>query len=341
MTKSWVEQKYFKTAGDFFQAMETRETSASYQIDRELAAQIKPADSLFMCGFWRSGTTWLQQALAAWLEAKLVFEPLFCLAPDARVVFDAHHVADKKFGYLLLYMPYYDGDDLRGHPLHDFFDRALRSTLGGEWIRKYRRDLAESYRTRTILKCVRSQLCLRAVQNTFGMPVIHIYRDPRAIVASAKMTEWYPMFERLSLRRQLLQPADGRAAFFSQWRGEIQQYDEQDTPARLTAYWALTEKFLQHSYADGRGRFVSVSYEELCRRREKLLQEVLEKLSVRPAAENALPALEGDSSSTSAPRRGASVDDRLTGWKKILSAAEIAAIEAVAQYFGFEERLVS
>jgi len=319
-----------------------REAAASYEIDRQVAPQINPKDSLFLCGFWRSGTTWLQESLTNLLEAKLVFEPLFSGVPNVKTIYSQDdYLAGRKKEFLWLYLPFCNEATLDGRPLHGVFEQALRSTLAGRWVRIYRHSLAESYRTRVILKCVRAQLCLRAVQNTFGMPVIHIYRDPRAVVASARMTKWKDMFEPLSLRRQLLKPQDGRADFFGQWRDEIMHYDEQGTISRLAAYWALTEKFVQHSFADGRGRIVFVSYEELCRRREKLVLKMLQQLGITPVGKHDLQALDGDSSSTSQQRRGVSVDERIFGWKKVLSSSEIASIEAIAKYFGFEERLVS
>jgi len=318
-----------------------REAEASYQIDHQLAPQINPRDGLFMCGFWRSGTTWLQQALTTLLEAKLVFEPIFPAVPEMKAIYAYEGLAHRKKEYLRLYMPFCGAATLGEHPLRDYYGRALRSDLSGRWIRIYRGNEMESFRTRVVLKCVRSQLCLRAVQNTFQLPAVHIYRDPRAVIASARLTNWEGMFEPLNLRRQLLKPLDGRAEFFGNWRDEIKLYDEQDRVTRIAAYWALTEKFVEHSYADGKARMVLVNYEDLCRRREKVVLEIFAQLGLRPVAASDFQALDNDSSSTSERRRGASVEERITGWKKVLTSAEIAAIESVARYFGFEDRLVS
>jgi hypothetical protein len=320
---------------------ETLLPPSAYQIDHEVAARINPRDTLFVSGFWRSGTTWLQQALETLLQAKLVYEPLYCLVPDMRAVYADHGVAHRTKEYLRLYMPFTAQPTVVGRPLHAFFDRALRSDLPGNWLRAYRGDFEHNFRTHVIVKCVRAQLCLRAVQNTFGMPVLHVYRDPRAIIASVRMTSWSWLFEPLNLVRQLLKPPDDRAAYFKTWRAEIQAYDEQDVTARLAAYWALTEKYVQHSYAGHRSRFVAVSYEELCRRRESLLLETLRQLDVHPAASTDSLSLASDSSTTSERRRGASVGDRIAGWKTILSRAEAATIEAIARHFGLEDRLVS
>jgi hypothetical protein len=314
---------------------------SAYQIDHEVAPRVDPRDTLFVSGFWRSGTTWLQQALETLLQAKLVYEPLYCLVPDTRAVYEDHGVAHRTKEYLRLHMPFCAAPTLAGRSLNAFFERALRSDLQGNWLRAYRGNFANNFRTRVILKCVRAQLCLRAVQDTFGMPVLHVYRDPRAIAASVRLTSWSWLFDPLDLTRQLLKPPDGRAAFFDAWRSEIGSFDRQDVTTRLAAYWALTETWVRHSYAGGRTRFVAVGYEELLRRREGLLLEILEQLGVPLAANADSLSLSADSSTTSERRRGASADERIAGWKSVLSAAEIGAIEAIARRFDLEDRLVS
>ncbi|MCG3119057.1 MAG: hypothetical protein ALAOOOJD_01385 [bacterium] len=319
-----------------------RAAAASYDIDRQVAAQINPRDSLFMCGFWRSGTTWLQESLTKMLTAKLVFEPLFSEVPEVKALYaQDNYLAERKKGFLWQYMPFCGAPTLAGHPLHRVFDLALHSALSGRWVRIYRNRLDESFRTRVILKCVRAQLCLRAVHNTFALPVIHIYRDPRAVMASAKTTPWGSMFKHLSLANQLLHPDDGRADFFGQWREEIKHYDEGDMVTRLTAYWALTEKFVQHSFADNRARIVFVSYEDLCRRREQVVLEMLQRLNVAPVGEHDFRVFDDDSSSSAKHRRGLPVGERIAGWKKVLSSAEAESIATMAKKFDFEDRLDS
>ncbi|NUP87110.1 MAG: hypothetical protein HUU30_15355 [Burkholderiaceae bacterium] len=133
---------------------------------------------------------------------------------------------------------------------------------------------------------------------------------------------------------------DGRDEFFGQWRDDILAYDRQNPIARVAAYWAMTEKFLEHSYSGYQGRVVFVSYEELAQQREPLFTALLTRLGFQPAQENFRVAGD-DSTTTSDSQRGASIGERVSGWKSFLSPPEIAAIEAIVQRFGLENRLVN
>jgi hypothetical protein len=189
-----------------------------------------------------------------------------------------------------------------------------------------------------VVKFVTAQLCLRAAQNTFGMPVLHVYRDPRAVIASVRKTRWHWLFEHLSLREQLLEPGDGRARHFERWRDEIEELDRGDAVARLAAYWALSEGFVRDSFRDRPRRFVCIGYERLVREREGLFSELLGKLELRPWRAG-FTVSERDSTTTSQAQRGVSASGRVAGWRKDLSGAEIAMIESVVRRFGFEDRL--
>lgn len=312
----------------------------AYRLDCELSSCLNPHETLVVSGFWRSGTTWLEEALREILEAKTLFEPLDPLADDMQTVLAHDGVADKKFEFLRLYLPYCNAGTLHGHPLYDVFYKALRSESRGSWVRRFRKGLEESYRSRLVVKFVTAQLCLRAAQNTFDMPVLHVYRDPRAVVASIKKTRWHWLFDHLVLRKHLLRERDGRGEFFSQWRDEILEYDRQNPIARVVVYWALTEKFLEHSYAGYHGRAVFVSYEKLAQQREAIFATLLTQLGLRPAQEN-FRVSGDDSTTTSDAQRGASVGERLGGWQRFLTPPEIVEIESIVQRFGMEDRLVN
>lgn len=321
-------------------AMEGFKIRLGHQVDRLISFRINPSDTLMVSGFPRSGTTWLQQSLAELLQAKTIFEPLDPAVPDMRAIYMSDRLSPEDVDFLRLYMPYCGASTLNGHPLETVFFNGLRGTIRGRWVRRYRRNgVAEAFRPRVVLKDVKAHLCLRAAQNTFSMPVIHIYRDPRAIAASIKMTKWSWIFDHLSLREQLLEPQDGRAAFFGHWHADICEYDKEDKLAKIIAYWALAEKFLEHCYADQRGRIVFLSYEELCQKREQILLEALNKLGVRHASRMNSRALDVNSSTTVKQRRGASVEERIAGWKEVLSVSEVSRIESIVQNFGFERRM--
>jgi hypothetical protein len=321
----------------------------AYRLDCAVAPRINPCRTLVVSGFWRSGTTWLQQSMAAILPAKTIFEPLHVLVPAARRIHSDLNLSGRSAHVRELCMPYCREPTLPRGPLFDAFAASLRGEVRGGAVRAVRTSLTESLRSRVVVKCVRAHLCLWAAQNTFSMPVIHLYRDPRAVLASIRMTGWAWLFDHLSLREQLLEIEDGRADYFGEWRDEILEFDGRDVVARVSAYWALTEKYLARCY-EGEERSTStgpvwfLSFERVCAQPGVVLAPICDTLGATPSWSDeggALRALRKDSQTTSRSRMGTSPEDRLTGWRTALSPAEIATIESVAVRFGFENRLAA
>jgi hypothetical protein len=317
-----------------------REGRLAYYADRLVALGADPSRSLVVSGFWRSGTTWLQESLAQLLGAKTVFEPFHFEVPAAWALLSRSQPAVKPAPVLELHMPYCGDAELSGE-LRSVFGGALRGTLAGRGTRLLRTDPRECLRRRILVKLVRGHLCLRAAQRTFGMPIIHVYRDPRGVVASVLQTGWGWLFDHLRLAEQLLEPRDGRAAAFEPWREAIEEYDAQDTIVRLAAYWAITERFLRDSLpSDVGGRCLFLSYEELCRKREDFLVETVARLGLpAPPASRRRAVLDQESLSTSESRRGATLEDRILGWREQLSPAQSSTIADIARRFGLADRL--
>ncbi len=318
-----------------------RRVKVPYYLDCAVAPFIDPGQTLVVSGFWRSGTTWLQQSLASILRAKTVFEPFGVYATTGHRIHSHGQLADRKAPFRDLYMPHCSGRLLAKGPLRDAFRRALQGNIPGRWVRRLRGGVAEALRARIVVKMIRGHLSLWAGQNTFAMPLIHIYRDPRAVVASIRMTAWEKLFDYLFLREQLLDFEDGRADFFGQWRSEILEYDRQGRSARIAAYWALTERYLRDCGWEEGASVCFVSFEELCLRPETALASIRRDLGKDGLASLPLDVLSRDSDTTSEQRRNLSPEERVAGWKKILSRSESQMIEEIATRFGFEDRLVS
>jgi len=309
-----------------------------FGIDHAVAPLVRPGETLVISGFWRSGTTWLQEALGRMLRAKTVFEPMHFKVPVMRALLEHDRLASRPEPFRELYMPYC-GNGALSPPLRDLFARSLRGDVSGRLVMPLRRGLSESFRRRVLVKVVRGHLCLRAVQDAFSMPILHVYRDPRAIIASIRKTDWSWLFTHLRLREQLLDPADGRAAFFSAYEDDIRRYDAGDDVDRIAAYWALTERCLQQSYEGSTARVAFVRYEEVCGGGASRLPGILERLGLDGIAEAGDRNLDGDSFSTADSRRGASAEERIGGWRAQLSPGEVGRIEAIAERFGFGDRL--
>ena len=319
-------------------AMEqSKESQLAAEIDHRLASQLQPRDTIVVSGFWRSGTTWLQEYLAEILGAKTIFEPFHFKVRAAQKLFKHYGVAKKSESFHELFIPYCAERTLDPSSLlYRYYDGTLRADLPGRAVRVLRQDASESERTRVVVKFTRGQFSLAAAHRTFAMPIIHLYRDPRAVVASAKMTDWYWLFDHLSLQEQLLEVNDGRADYFRRDAEALREYDR-DKIARIAAYWASTEKFLRDAFAEAQSRIVLVSYEKLCRQPESVL-EILAQLNVPTERHGSSPAGRGDSFSTSPQRRGASAAERIGGWTNVLSSAEIAMIESIVEHFGLNTR---
>jgi hypothetical protein len=314
----------------------------AYAADRLVSVAVAPSQSLVVSGFWRSGTTWLQEALTRLLGAKTVFEPFHFEVPAARALLARSRPTPRPDPVLELQMPYCSSARLEGE-LEAVFGRALRSTLAGRGTRLIRTGVWECFRRRIVVKLTRGHLCLKAAQQTFGMPVVHVYRDPRGVVASILQTGWDWLFDHLRLAEQFLEPQDGRAQAFAEWRDAIEEYDRMDRIVRIAAYWAMTESFLRRSWLAGAGGgsagpCVFVSYEDLCQRREDVLLDTIARLGLSPAS-GARGGLDQESFSTSQARQGASLEDRVLGWRRRLSAQQIDEIGAIAIRFGLGDRL--
>lgn len=235
-------------------------------------------------------------------------------------------------------MPYIDTRSERLPLLLSQYSRALRSQSPGPAIRVLRKSVLESFRSRIVVKFTRGHLSLASAQEAFLFPLIHLTRDPRAIVSSIRMTDWEWLFNHLHVEGQLLQPMAGDTEFFNEWLDIITRYDQNAVHIRIATYWALTEMFLEHSLPSNSSLIKIIQYEQLLEEGSSILVGVLKRLGFDNIKVANLNILNSDSFSTSEERQGATKEDRLAGWKNTLNRNEINDIETLVSDFGLENR---
>lgn len=310
----------------------------SYIIDHCLSARTISKESLVVSGFWRSGTSWIQQSLATLMNAKSVFEPLDPIALSQNA---PHFNQSTNMSIITssVYMPFAINNFDDCPALYSYLKKSFKADLKGEWIRKARKSIKESFRRKVVVKFVRGHLCLPAIQKTFSVPIIHLYRDPRAIIASVKRGNWWSgWLDSFSLSEQLIYLNDGRSEFFNYWVDDIIKYDKDGGILRVAAYWALTERFVRQCCIDHRPKIIFVSYENLQENLEDSLREILEQAGIKPIYQKKLDS-EAPGPTTWGERRKMTGKSKINSWKKELMSNEIKAVESIALHFSLENCL--
>jgi hypothetical protein len=182
--------------------------------------------------------------------------------------------------------------------------------------------MRDSMRTRVVTKFVRAHLLVPALQHSFNPVIIHVRRDPRAIVASFERLDW-TWYRSLSVEEQLLSPEDGRAEYFESWTDDIRRYDREEPLIRVAAYWALLERFIDD--LEKHPRRVVLSYEDLCLHPERELREHVAPLIPAIPSREQLEV----PSETDRDHHSASMKERVHGWKDELHNGTVKKIDEV------------
>ncbi|MEQ8469304.1 sulfotransferase [Coleofasciculus sp. E1-EBD-02] len=314
----------------------TREAQSRivYPIDWFTASKIDISKCLLINGFWRSGTTWLQEILSAATNSKTVFEPFAARAGYLYKAIPEIHPPQRERTFLDLLMPYQEHNFREGSHLKHIVRKALLGLLPHRHTRRTIRPISYYSRDRVVVKFVRASLCLKAIYNDFPCPIIHLYRDPRAVISSIKRKPGWGdgAFDKLSIAKQLLEINDGREKYFSKWKNEILELDKQNLTVRLAVYWTLTEKYMLDSFHNQHNRFYVVNYEDMICEGSDYLKKILEQMKI-PFNDLALEEKWKIPSSTAYKRQNLKDIDRLYSWKSAINQLEQDAIMDIMKIF--------
>ena len=203
-------------------------------VDWSLARLRAARPVVLVSGFWRSGTTWVQECLAEAAGAKTVFEPLSPLDPRRRAMLSAF---DLPYDCLQAAMP---GPLREDDPLWDFLDHACTGRHTSNFTLNCRSSMRDSFATRIVVKDVRLPFNLDGFHRRFRVPVLHLRRHPCAGAASLLAADWDWSFSRVRLD-DLLPPSRDRHIVLRECDG--------DALSRVAAWWAVTERHAAETLA--------------------------------------------------------------------------------------------
>ncbi len=280
-------------------------------VDAALAGSGLSRPIVLVSGFWRSGTTWLQESLVEGLSAKSIFEPLSPQEPRRRAALQQHFPDDEDA--LQAFIP---GPLPEASPVWRALDHACRGRVGGPFLLSCRGSVAEATRRAIVVKDVRLHHNLATFHRRFRMPVVHIRRHPCAVVASLRAADWHWSFSRVRLADLGPVPED------------VLVYDTDDL-SRMAAYWAFVESRASLSLT-GQAWAQVLSYEALAADPAPVFAALCRRLGLRQRREVDFGRPAASIHPDRFTVRSTAREPGREPWRARLAEADIARIETIA-----------
>lgn len=251
-------------------------------------------------GFYRSGTTWVQEVVADAIKAKTIFEPL-CV--ENKPPFHEK----KQFYPANAYFPY-DKNIFSNRDLN-YLDNCFKGMCSHRFAYFNRYKVFDSLKTNCVVKVVRGHFILDYLIKRYDLKVIHVSRNPGAVINSLKYAKWPWRFDNIIFKN--LYPD----LHF------LHQYDSAKEFEKIAAFWAYCEYFVPDNDA-----ILKVNYEDL-------VTDGFDKVFSFINATTQLTDL--PSIVTSSGRENLSKKERLYSWKKQLTQLQQDRIEEIVQEVEF------
>lgn len=139
---------------------------------------------IIIVGSARSGTSWLAETIAKQHRYRLLFEP--------------DHEFQTKSGHLLC--DKWIKDFKTDKDAHSYLKKVFANRVDSDWIaqnsnRKLKRHLWPFIPKKIVVKFVRANLMAATMQMEFGIPVLHIIRNPYDVIASQMRVKFPWLFD--------------------------------------------------------------------------------------------------------------------------------------------------
>jgi sulfotransferase family protein len=258
-----------------------------------------------VAGSARSGTTWLQDLIAAQARFRIMFEPFHTQFGPGR----------------LRSVPAYIRPSLSSPPYLADVEDVLRGRVRDSWIDHCNRNLAAP---RRLIKEIDSNLRLGWFRERFPyFPIVFLIRHPLAVAASRGRLGWKPSPEASFADEQLVE--DHLAPF----RGVLDSC--RSDLERRVIQWCI-ENYVPLSYFQRRQDILVVFYERLVTDVDGELERIADPIRIRVRRRSDVRTPSG----TTYRPDGFAVADALDDWRQQLSAKEIERGLEIVSAFGLD-----
>jgi hypothetical protein len=283
-------------------------------------------EPIFINGFWRSGTTWAQQIITERYKSRPVFEPLHESISSYKKILDKYLKLNKKRKFFLqTFMPYHGGS--YANKIIEYLYRVAKGSVSNRWLMRGRR-LNNMLRSRAVIKMVRGHLLIPALLQDAPARVIHIRRDPRAVVASILRQKWDHWIKNINIVDQMLGVNDTRVNIFYEWEELLRIKQDESFLTRITTYWSILESFIQKIDNEHESMII-IDYEKLCNKQEEYLDKKLNNTDRIVGSKN--DAEFDKESPTTRNGRNVPKQKRIESWSEELSDKQIELINYTVQ----------
>lgn len=262
---------------------------------------------LFVGGSARSGTTWLQEMIAAQARFRIIFEPFHeQLAPEP-----------------LRSVPAYIPPSLTTAPYVSVVENVLRGRVRARWSDQHNHHVVSR---RRLIKEIHSNLRLGWLREYFPyFPIVFLLRHPLAVAVSRSRLGWRPSPERYFGDPRLVEDhLDPFRPILATCTNDLD---------RRVMQWCI-ENYVPLSYFQQRDDIVVVFYERLVVDPDNELRRVIE--ATRLPARHGGRKLASTPSVTAYRSRGFEMANALDDWRRQLSATDAARALEVVSAFGLD-----
>ena len=203
---------------------------------------------IVIVGTARSGTSWLSETMASQHRYRMLFEP--------------EHETQTKKGYLLC--DKWISSQNASKEVKHYLEQVFSNRVDCDWIaqnsnRKFKRHLWPFIPKKFIIKFVRASLMGQFINETYGIPVIHLIRNPYDVLKSQQKVKFPWLYDLSHFANQKALTT----LIKSEYNIDLTTYKDLSDLEKLTLRWCI-ENVLPLERFDSYTKHVKVvTYEEL------------------------------------------------------------------------------